>query len=507
MTELAVFGAGRIGQVHALNAAAQPSVRVRYLVDPVAGPQRDGLAARLGAEIAEPDTVFADPRIEAVVIASSTDSHADLLERAADAGKAVFCEKPVSLDFATVERVAARVTASGVACMLGFQRRYDPDFRAVRDRIVSGAAGRLEHVVMHTRDPAPPPRAYVERSGGMFRDQAIHDFDMARYLLGEEIRTVYAVGACLIVPEIGAAGDIDTAMITLTSESGRFVQLVNCRRAPFGYDQRLEALCSKEALYVENRPATTVRIGDAAWLPHRAARELLHRTPRRPLPRRDGGLRRDAGDRRGAARRVPRRPRSAAHRRSGDRRHADRPARHHDARLAPEPDGVSHVRRVPFPDGVRLGVSPLSWTNEVLQDLGGDTPAETCLADAAAAGYTGVELGCKFPRDPALLGPLLGRYDLDLVSGWWSGELAGRGVDAEMAAVAGHAGLLRDLGCTVMVYGEVAMMTPGAPLDAPMSCRRLIFPTETSAPTPRGSPSSGAASAPSTASSPATIIT
>ena len=263
MTEIAVFGAGRIGQVHALNATALPSVRVRYLVDPVAGAQRDGLAERLGAEVVEPDAAFADPAIGGVVIASSTDTHAALLERAVAAGKPVFCEKPVSLDFPTVERVAARVAASGIPCMLGFQRRYDPDFRAVHDRIASGEAGTLEHVVMHTRDPAPPPRAYVERSGGMFRDQAIHDFDMARYLLGEEIRTVYAVGACLIDPEIGAAGDIDTAMITLTSASGRFVQLVNCRRAPFGYDQRLEALCSKEALYVENRPATTIRIGDA----------------------------------------------------------------------------------------------------------------------------------------------------------------------------------------------------------------------------------------------------
>lgn len=263
MLDLAIFGAGRIGQVHALNAAALPSVRVRYLVDPVPTPDRDALATRLGAEIVEADAAFTDPTIAGIVIASSTDTHAALLERAADTGKAVFCEKPVSLDFATVERVTARVEASGIRCLLGFQRRYDPDFRAVRDRIASGAAGNLEHVVMHTRDPAPPPRAYVERSGGMFRDQAIHDFDMARYLLGEEIRTVYAVGACLIDPEIGAAGDIDTAMITLTSASGRFVQMVNCRRAPFGYDQRLEALCAREVLYVENRPATTLRIGDA----------------------------------------------------------------------------------------------------------------------------------------------------------------------------------------------------------------------------------------------------
>ena len=263
MTELAVFGAGRIGQVHAINAAAIPSVRVRYLADPVAGDPRDSLAARIGAKVVDQETVFADPGVDGIVIASSTDSHAALLERAVETRKAVFCEKPISLDFATVQRVAERVTQAGLPCMLGFQRRYDPDFRAVRDRIESGAAGRLEHVVMHTRDPGPPPRAYVERSGGMFRDQAIHDFDMARYLLGEEIRSVFAVGACLIDPEIGAAGDIDTAMVTLTSASGRFVQMINCRRAPFGYDQRLEALCAREVLYVENRPATSIRIADA----------------------------------------------------------------------------------------------------------------------------------------------------------------------------------------------------------------------------------------------------
>ncbi len=263
MINLAVFGAGRIGHVHALNAAGMRSVRVKYLVDPVASDQAAFLAAQIGADIACAESVFSDTSVDGVIVASSTDTHAELLLRAASAGKAIFCEKPISLDFATVETAVNAVEASGVACLLAFQRRYDPDFRFVRERIVSGDAGALEHIVMHTRDPSPPPRAYVERSGGMFRDQAIHDFDMARYLLGEEIATVYAVGNCLIDPEIGAAGDIDTAMVTLTSVSGRFVQLINCRRAPFGYDQRLEVLCSKEVLYVENRPQRGVSIADA----------------------------------------------------------------------------------------------------------------------------------------------------------------------------------------------------------------------------------------------------
>ncbi|PYE46317.1 myo-inositol 2-dehydrogenase [Rhizobium sp. PP-F2F-G20b] len=263
MIHLAVFGAGRIGHVHATNAASLPSVGVRYLVDPIESEARSELAANVGADIVEAAQVFADPSVDGVVVASSTDTHAALLIEAARAGKAIFCEKPVSLDFATVETVTDAVERSGVPCLLAFQRRYDPDFRFVRDRIAEGTAGPLEHIVMHTRDPAPPPRAYVERSGGMFRDQAIHDFDMARYLLGEEIVTVYAVGNCLIDPEIGAAGDIDTAMVTLTSASGRFVQMINCRRAPFGYDQRLEALCAHEVLYVENRPQRGVLIADA----------------------------------------------------------------------------------------------------------------------------------------------------------------------------------------------------------------------------------------------------
>ena len=263
MIKLAVFGAGRIGYVHALNAASLPSVRLEYIVDPIPSAHLDDLASKTGARIVEADTVFADPSIDGVIIASSTDTHAELILQSVAAGKAMFCEKPISLDFKLVTEVAEAVTKAGTPCMLGFQRRYDPNFRMVRERIQSGTSGQLEQVVMHTRDPSPPPVEYVKRSGGMFRDQAIHDFDMARYLLGEEIQSVYAVGGCLIDPEIGKAGDIDTAMITLTSKSGRFVQMNNCRRAPFGYDQRLEALCAKEVLYVENRPKDSVMIGSA----------------------------------------------------------------------------------------------------------------------------------------------------------------------------------------------------------------------------------------------------
>ncbi|GGO84487.1 inositol 2-dehydrogenase [Marinobacterium nitratireducens] len=260
---LAVFGTGRIGAVHARNAAAQPGVAVKYLVDPIESEARRAIALHSGAAIVDAGTVFSDPDVDGVIVASSTDTHTDLLLQAARAGKAVFCEKPVSLEFAQVVRVASMIRESGIPCMLGFQRRYDPNFRLVRERIAQGASGNLEQIIMTTRDPSPPPVEYVKRSGGLFRDQAIHDFDMARFLLGEEIATVYAVGGCLIDPAIGEAGDIDTAMITLKSVSGRFVQMNNCRRAAFGYDQRLEAVCSREVLSVGNSPQHSVTVADA----------------------------------------------------------------------------------------------------------------------------------------------------------------------------------------------------------------------------------------------------
>jgi myo-inositol 2-dehydrogenase/D-chiro-inositol 1-dehydrogenase len=240
-----------------------PSVKLEYVVDPVPSAHLTDLVEKTGARVVDAETVFADPSIHGVIIASSTDTHADLILKSVAAAKAMFCEKPISLNFKLVTEIAQAVAKAGTPCMLGFQRRYDPNFRLVKDRIESGVTGRLEQLIMHTRDPSPPPVEYVKRSGGMFRDQAIHDFDMARYLLGEEIQTVYAVGGCLIDPEIGKAGDIDTAMITLTSKSGRFVQMNNSRRAPFGYDQRLEALCQKEVLYVENRLKNAVMIASS----------------------------------------------------------------------------------------------------------------------------------------------------------------------------------------------------------------------------------------------------
>lgn len=262
MLKLACFGAGRIGQVHAANAAAHPDVTLAYLVDPIDTPVRTALATSMGAQLTDADTVFADPDLDGILIASSTDSHAELLMRAAKAGKAVFCEKPISLDFALTRQVVETVEAAGIPCMMGFQRRYDTSFRAVHDRIVSGISGPLEQLTMYSRDPSPPSRAYAETSGGMFRDSTIHDADMALFLLREEIASVYAVGTCLISEDIGAAGDIDTLMVTLTTVSGRMANITACRRGPMGYDQRLEALCAQEVLNVANQLQTHMSITD-----------------------------------------------------------------------------------------------------------------------------------------------------------------------------------------------------------------------------------------------------
>lgn len=268
MTTLACFGAGRIGRIHALNAAAQPGTSLKYLVDPMAGDDAATLAGRCGATLAGADRVFEDPQVDGIIIASSTDSHADLLLRAAESGKAVFCEKPISLDFTLTREVAARVEAAGIPCLMGFQRRYDTSFRQVRDRLASGASGQVEQIVMFSRDPSPPPGSYVRTSGGMFRDSSIHDVDMARYLLDESIVRVFAVGSALISDEIRAEGDVDTLAITLVTASGRMAQVIACRRGPMGYDQRLEVLCANEVLRVGNQPASTLSIATSKGTLH-----------------------------------------------------------------------------------------------------------------------------------------------------------------------------------------------------------------------------------------------
>jgi myo-inositol 2-dehydrogenase / D-chiro-inositol 1-dehydrogenase len=251
------FGAGRIGAIHSGNIASHPDARLQFVVDPDRA-AAERLAGRYGAAVDSRVEAFADPSVNAVVIASSTDTHADLVEAAARAGKAVFCEKPLDLDRSRAEACVAVAEECGVPLMVGFNRRFDPNFALLERQIRDGRIGRLELLTITSRDPAPPPIEYVRRSGGLFRDMMIHDFDMARWLLNEEPVEVFAAVSVLIDPAIGAAGDVDTAVVTLRTQSGALCQISNSRRAIYGYDQRIEALGSKGALRAENVIESTV---------------------------------------------------------------------------------------------------------------------------------------------------------------------------------------------------------------------------------------------------------
>jgi myo-inositol 2-dehydrogenase/D-chiro-inositol 1-dehydrogenase len=257
MLEIAQFGAGRIGQIHAASIAATPGVRLRCVVD-VNAEAAQKLAARHGAKALTEREAFADPRVGAVLIASSTDTHARLAIAAARAGKAIFCEKPIDLSLKKVDDCLAEVEKAGVPMFVGFNRRFDPSFAALKRRLDAGEIGAVEQVVISSRDPGPPPLAYVKVSGGMFRDMTIHDFDMARWLLGEEPVEVFAMGECLIDRKIGAAGDIDSAMVLLRTASDRMCHINNSRRAAYGYDQRIEVFGARGMLRAENVGETTV---------------------------------------------------------------------------------------------------------------------------------------------------------------------------------------------------------------------------------------------------------
>lgn len=254
---LGLLGAGRIGKVHAAAIAATPGATLVAVADAV--PEAaTALADAHGAAVREADAIMAAGDIDGVLITTPTDLHATMIEQAARAGKAIFCEKPIDLDVDRVRACLDVVASTGAKLMVGFNRRFDPNFREVRRRIEAGAIGAVEMVQITSRDPAPPPVSYIGRSGGLFRDMAIHDFDMARFLLGEEPVTVYAAASVLVDPAIGAAGDVDSAAITLTTASGRICQISNSRRATYGYDQRIEVHGAKGLLSAENVRATTV---------------------------------------------------------------------------------------------------------------------------------------------------------------------------------------------------------------------------------------------------------
>jgi myo-inositol 2-dehydrogenase / D-chiro-inositol 1-dehydrogenase len=260
MLDVAVLGAGRIGRIHAGNIAAHPGARLVGIADTDAG-----AAARIAAALGVPPIGVAEAlRADAVLIASPTPTHADYLEQAAAAGRAVFCEKPIDLSEDRVRRCLAAVRDAGVVLMTGFNRRFDPHFVSLKHRLDGGEIGTLEMLTIVSRDPSPPPLSYVETSGGLFRDMMIHDLDMARFLLGEEPVEVSAIASCLVDPAIGAAGDVDTALVMLRTASGRLCQISNSRRATYGYDQRIEAHGSEGLLQAGNVVPTTIQVATAA---------------------------------------------------------------------------------------------------------------------------------------------------------------------------------------------------------------------------------------------------
>src|SRR5687768_18510808 len=266
MTDIAQFGAGRIGQIHASNIAALKDARLRYVVD-VNAAAAQKLAARYGAKVVSEREAFADREVGAVLIASSTDTHARLAIAAARAGKPIFCEKPIDLSLKKVDDCLAEVNKAGVPMFVGFNRRFDPSFSALKRRLDAGEVGAVEQVVITSRDPAPPPLAYLKVSGGMFRDMTIHDFDMARWLLGEEPVEVFAWGAALFSPDARRAGDIDSAMVLLRTASGRLAHINNSRRASYGYDQRIEVFGARGMLRAANHTPTSVeRFGESGTL-------------------------------------------------------------------------------------------------------------------------------------------------------------------------------------------------------------------------------------------------
>jgi myo-inositol 2-dehydrogenase/D-chiro-inositol 1-dehydrogenase len=262
---IGLIGAGRIGRVHGENLARRiPGANLVAISDVVVEAAQK-LAAELGISkvVRDHRAILEDKQIEAVIVCSSTDTHAQMIEDAAAAGKHVFCEKPIALDLGKIDHALEAVDKAGVKLQIGFNRRFDPSFRRVHDLVATGAIG-IPHILRITsRDPQPPPLAYVKVSGGIFLDMTIHDFDMARYQMGSEVEEVFAAGGVLVDPAIGEAGDIDTAVTTLRFASGAIGVIDNSRKAVYGYDQRVEVFGTAGVAIADNKKPDTVVHSDA----------------------------------------------------------------------------------------------------------------------------------------------------------------------------------------------------------------------------------------------------
>ena len=257
MLNIALLGAGRIGQVHARSIVSRPDCRLVAVAD-VVTEAASKLAGQYGAVARTADEILDDAATDAILIATSTHTHADLIERATAAGKAVLCEKPVDLTLARALECQAHVVRTGRPVMIGFNRRFDPNFAALKSAFDMGEIGRAELLAITSFDPAPPPVSYIETSGGLFRDMTIHDFDIACWIMGGAPASVTATGSSIVDSAIGKAGDVDTAVVTLAWADGRLAVIKNSRRAGYGYDQRVELLGSGGLLRANNVLETTL---------------------------------------------------------------------------------------------------------------------------------------------------------------------------------------------------------------------------------------------------------
>jgi len=258
----AILGAGRIGQVHARAVTSTPDATLVAIADPVADAAQR-VADAYGCDIRSIDEIAASDDVGAVAICTPTNTHADLIEQFAKAGKAVFCEKPIDLSLERVKTCLETVEAEDATLMVGFNRRFDPDFMALKKSIDDGRIGDVEMITLTSRDPGPPPYEYIKVSGGIFRDMTIHDFDVARWLLGEEVETVQAAASVLTDTKIGELGDFDSINVILTTASGKQCTITNSRRATYGYDQRIEVLGSKGSVSAENHREANIEIADS----------------------------------------------------------------------------------------------------------------------------------------------------------------------------------------------------------------------------------------------------
>lgn len=260
--KIGILGCGRIGAVHARSLKTMDGVELVAVADAMPEAAKS-MADRTGAQARSTDDIIASADIDAVVIGTPTDTHFDLIHACAEAKKAIFCEKPIDLSADRTRACVETINRSGVPFMTAFNRRFDANFSNIHRRLQDGEIGDVELLTILSRDPSPPPVSYIKSSGGLFQDMMIHDFDMARFLLDEEPVEVFAVGSSLVDPDIGRAGDVDTAAVTLKTASGKICQISNSRRASYGYDQRVEVHGSKGMLRADNVLETQVEVATA----------------------------------------------------------------------------------------------------------------------------------------------------------------------------------------------------------------------------------------------------